>query len=111
MATKKIAAKSAKGKSKGKAKAAKVARKARGEGGEFDRTKLDTGWTAKQVRERRAMHHKVKVGGKEYGSVFKAFEALKLPIWQHQAFRKVLKLSKRAPFKYGAKTYQFALAS
>lgn len=100
--------KATKAKSSTKAKAKKAPRKAPSEGGKFDRAKLDTSWKAAEIAKRRATHHKVKVGTKEFGSVYKAFLALGLPVWQHQAFRKVLKLSKRATFTYKGKALNFA---
>lgn len=89
--------------------APKVKAKERGEGGTFDRALLKTNWSAKQVAQVRATHHKVKVGGKEYTSLYKAFVELGLPIWQHQSFRKVLKQIKRAPFDYKGKKLDFAI--
>lgn len=47
----------------------------------------------------RALHHGVIANGKEYGSVFKAFEALKLPLGSHQTFRKKLKADGKATFE------------
>lgn len=78
----------------------------------FDTSKLDTNWSAKKVADVRAVHHGVRVRGKDYGSVFKAFQALKLPISQHQRFRKALKLAKggKLPYTYEGKRYDFALS-
>lgn len=94
-----------------KAKAPREVHKA-SDGGSFDREKLKTNWSAKQVKEARARHHKIKVGKEVYGSVYKAFLALSLPVWQHQAFRKVLKLSKtgRETFEFKGKKIAFEIA-
>ena len=47
----------------------------------------------------RHKQHNVRVGDKEYKSVAAAFAALGLPMWKHQAFRKLLKAQKRAEFE------------
>lgn len=106
---------STKGATKGKAKVeAKAKREVHSvsEGGTFDRDKLKTNWSAKQVKEARAKHHKVKVGNKLYRSVYTAFVDLSLPLWQHQSFRKVLKLSKggRETFEFKGKKIPFEIA-
>lgn len=51
------------------------------------------------VAKARATHHAVRASGKEFGSVRKAFEALKLPMGAHARFRKVLKREKKATFE------------
>ena len=100
---KKIARKVSKAPKAKKAKARNVG------GGEFNRDilKRNSDWKAKRVQEARATHHGCKVNGKEFTSVYKAFVALSLPIWQHQAFRKALKIAKRLPFNFKGKTYNF----
>jgi len=42
---------------------------------------------------------RVKVAGKEYSSVAKAFVALGLPMSRHQTFRRVLKAQRKAEFE------------
>lgn len=65
--------------------------------------------SASIVAKARATHHGVRVAGKEYGSVFQAFEALKLPIWKHKKFRKELKAKKTLPFVDGKKKLTFSI--
>lgn len=43
--------------------------------------------------------HRVRVEGKEYASLAKAFVALGLPLTRHQTFRKKLKAELRAEFE------------
>lgn len=47
----------------------------------------------------RKVHHQVEANGKVYGSVFKAFEALKLPMGSHQGLRAKLKQSGKETFE------------
>ena len=59
----------------------------------------------------RRTHHKVVAGGKNYDSVFKAFEALKLPMGSHQTFRKKLKAAGALVFETeSGKKVNFKLA-
>ncbi len=51
----------------------------------------------------------VTVDGVPYRSVLAAFEALKLPVNQHQKFRKVLKQTGSLPFVHEGKTYAFVV--
>lgn len=50
---------------------------------------------------------RVVVDGKEYGSVYKAFVGLALPIKAHGKFRADLKRSGSLAFEWGGKKYQF----
>jgi 5-methylcytosine-specific restriction endonuclease McrA len=58
----------------------------------------ETNWDDKQIANARATHDKVKVGNRIFDSTFKAFVALGLPISQHQAFRKTLKIREKLVF-------------
>lgn len=50
---------------------------------------------------------RVMVDGVEYASVFKAFEALGLPVPKHGKFRKDLKIAGALPFEHDGKTHKF----
>lgn len=56
-------------------------------------------WKDKSVAAARSTKNKVKVGGEVYRSVAAAFEALKLPMSKHIAFRAKLKQQGRATFE------------
>lgn len=56
-------------------------------------------WKNKGVAAARSTKNKVKVGGEVYRSVAAAFEALKLPMSKHIAFRAKLKQQGRATFE------------
>lgn len=67
----------------------------------------------KTVRDRAAptASAAVSVNGEPYGSVLKAFEALKLPIPKHQKFRAELKAAGVLTFEHGKKRYEFKTGS
>ena len=71
-------------------------------------------WTNPEVATKRLTRHAVvaRVGGKalEFGSLRKAFAALKLPDSKHIAFRQVLKAKGKATFNFGRDSVEFELA-
>jgi hypothetical protein len=67
--------------------------------------------TAEQRDMARRKRDKVRVDGKLYGSVYKAFVALHLLVEQHEAFRGDLKHMVRLPFTFKGRTYEFEIAS
>lgn len=60
-------------------------------------------WANKTVAKARSVKHRVKVGGVEYKSTRAAFEALKLDLNRHSAFRVELKAAGRK--KFGEHTF------
>jgi hypothetical protein len=67
--------------------------------------------TAEQSDMARRKRDKARVDGKLYGSVYKAFVALHLPVKQHEAFRGDLKHMTRLPFTFNGRSYEFEIAS
>jgi hypothetical protein len=70
-------------------------------------------WAGKEniVKREGPKKSAVKVGGKPYDSVPKAFAALKLPTGKMQVFRKELKAKKKLTFEHDGKKYNFAVAA
>jgi hypothetical protein len=64
---------------------------------------------AAKKEAKKIIRNAVKAAGKEYGSVFKAFEDLKLPLGRHQRFRKALKAAGKLTFEDGKKKITFVI--
>lgn len=58
----------------------------------------ETETMGRKMEQARHKQHAVKVNGKIYKSVAASFLALDLPMHKHQAFRKKLKIEKKAEF-------------
>lgn len=67
-------------------------------------------WENPQTKAKRSKRDHVVVAGQEYRSVKAAFEALKLPLEKHIAFRMTVKHNGEAVFEAGGKKIKFAIA-
>lgn len=59
--------------------------------------------------EAKHVKNNVMVGDKQYNSVMRAFEELKLPLQKHIKFRALLKKEKTAIFEHENKKYSFSI--
>jgi hypothetical protein len=87
----------------------KAIRKVKGERGSWPAVHYEM--TTEQRDMARRKRDKVRVDGNLYGSVYKAFVALHLPVEQHEAFRGDLKHMTRLPFTLKGRAYEFEIAS
>ena len=66
-------------------------------------------WKDPVVRAKRSTRNGVKANGAEYTSVYKAFQALRLPVSKHIAFRIKLKEAGKLDFTDGKNVVKFEL--